>query len=249
VKSTLRLLLLCLFVAVASPEALAQRALPSLANRVTDEVGLLPPDVRNGLEEQLRTFETTKGSQVVLVIVGSTQPEAIEQFGLRLGESRKVGRKGIDDGAIFIVALTDRKMRIEVGYGLEGVLSDATSKQILDDRVRPHFRAGNPVAGIQEGVRSILAKISGEQLPPPKSEDRTVIIVLAIIFSFLVILAFIGAMQTPYVVYPGQRRHWGRNNWGGGGWGGGSGGFSGGGGGGFSGGGGSFGGGGASSSW
>ncbi len=101
-------------------------------------------------------------------MVPTTQPEAIEQYSIRVVEKWKLGRKGADDGALLIIAKDDRTMRIEVGYGLEGVLTDAMSKRIISDDIVPNFRQGDFYGGVTVGVERIMAVINGEQLPPPK---------------------------------------------------------------------------------
>lgn len=148
--------------------AYAQVALPPLKARVTDQTGTLTPPQRAALEERLAAFETRKGVQIAVVIVPTTEPEAIEQFGIRLAEQAKVGRKGVDDGAILIVALKDRALRIEVGYGLEGALPDAITKRIIETDIVPRFKEGDYFGGIDAGLTRMMAVLDGEPLPPPK---------------------------------------------------------------------------------
>jgi uncharacterized protein len=148
--------------------ASAQVALPPLTARVTDQTGTLTPPQRAALEERLAAFEARKGAQIAVVIVPTTEPEGIEQFGIRLGEKAKVGRKGVDDGAILIVALKDRALRIEVGYGLEGALPDAVTKRIIETDIVPRFKQNDYFGGIDAGVTRIMAVLDGEPLPPPK---------------------------------------------------------------------------------
>src|SRR5215213_7604476 len=121
----------------------AQVAVPPLASRVTDLTGTLSAQQRSALEERLAAFEKRKGAQLAVLLVPTTQPEQIEQYGIRVAEQWKVGRKGIDDGAILLVAIKDRALRIEVGYGLEGVLPDAVAKRIVEDYIVPHFKSGD----------------------------------------------------------------------------------------------------------
>jgi uncharacterized protein len=146
----------------------AQVAVPPLTARVTDLTGTLTAQQRTALEERLAAFEKRKGSQLAVLIVPTTQPDAIEQFGIRVAEQWKVGRKGVDDGAILVIALKDRALRIEVGYGLEGVLSDITAKRIVEDYIVPRFKAGDFYGGIDAGVTRMMAVIDGEPLPPPQ---------------------------------------------------------------------------------
>lgn len=142
----------------------AEVAIPPPA-RVTDLTGTLPAARQQALRDQLEAFEKRKGSQVAVLLVPTTQPEVIEQYALRVAEQWKVGRKGIDDGALLVVAKDDRALRIEVGYGLEGALNDATAKRIIDEIVVPKFRDGDFAGGVEAGVDRILAVIDGEPLP------------------------------------------------------------------------------------
>ncbi|MES2562708.1 MAG: TPM domain-containing protein, partial [Pseudomonadota bacterium] len=148
--------------------AYAQVALPPLTSRVTDQTGTLTPTQRAALEERLAAFEARKGAQIAVVIVPTTEPEAIEQFGIRLAEKAKVGRKGVDDGALLIVALKDRALRIEVGYGLEGALPDAATKRIIETDIVPRFKQNDYFGGIDAGVTRMMAVLDGEPLPAPK---------------------------------------------------------------------------------
>jgi len=154
---------LCLFAV-----AFAQVPVPALTARVTDLTNTLSAQQRAALEERLAAFEARKGSQIAVVIVPTTAPEAIEQYGIRLAEQWKIGRKGVDDGAMLIVALKDRALRIEVGYGLEGVMPDAVAKRIVDEVIVPRFKQGDFFGGIDAGVSRMMAVIDGEPLPPPR---------------------------------------------------------------------------------
>ena len=140
-------------------------AIPVLKARVTDLTATLPASQIAELEAQLAAFEAKKGSQIVVLILPTTQPETIEQFGIRLLDTWKIGRKNIDDGAILIVAKDDRRLRIEVGYGLEGALNDATAKRIISETIAPKFKAGDLPGGITAGVTAIVAVVDGEPLP------------------------------------------------------------------------------------
>ncbi len=211
--------------------------LPNLQERVVDTIGLLSQEERQSLLNQSLEIEQSKGSQVVVVIVSTTQPEAIEQYALRLAEKWKIGRKKIDDGVLFLIAKDDRRVRIEVGYGLEGALNDITSFRIIQDFIIPQFKNGNFYEGIDEGLRAIIKILQGEDLPKPKKKIGQGKFPLLLILFFFLIFSFLNGF--------GGRRN--RFYYLGGGFGSG-GGFSGGGGG-FSGGGGGFGGGGSSGSW
>ncbi|HYC48732.1 MAG TPA: TPM domain-containing protein [Burkholderiales bacterium] len=163
----LRRAALALVLLLAWAAAIAQVAVPPLTARVTDVTGTLSAEQRARLEDRLAAFETRKGTQLAVLIVPTTQPEAIEQFGIRVAEQWKVGRKGVDDGAILIIALKDRELRIEVGYGLEGALTDATANRIIDEFIVPHFKQGDFYGGIDAGLSRMMAVIEGEELPPP----------------------------------------------------------------------------------
>jgi len=145
----------------------AQAPVPPMGGRVTDLTGTLSVEQKSVLEEALRSFEARKGSQVAVLIVPSTEPETIEQYALRVAEMWKPGRKNVDDGALLVVAKDDRKLRIEVGYGLEGALTDAACKRIIAEIIVPRFRQGDYYGGIAAGVDRILRVIDGEPLPKP----------------------------------------------------------------------------------
>jgi len=143
------------------------QAIPPLSARVTDLTGTLTAPQRAALESKLEAFETRKGAQVAVVIVTTTSPEEIEQYSIRLVERWKLGRRHVDDGALLIIAKDDHRLRIEVGYGLEGVLTDATANRIIDEVITPRFRQGDFYGGIDAGVDRMLRVIDGEALPPP----------------------------------------------------------------------------------
>jgi uncharacterized protein len=161
-----RTFLLALLLGWVFP-ALAAVAVPPLVGRVVDQTGTLSTSDVSTLNQTIRAFEARKGSQVAVLIAPSTEGEAIEQFSLRVAEAWKIGRKKIDDGVLLVIAKNDRKLRIEVGYGLEGALTDATSKRIIDEIITPHFRSGDFAGGISAGVDRILRVIEGEKLPAP----------------------------------------------------------------------------------
>ncbi|MFZ2739681.1 MAG: YgcG family protein [Burkholderiaceae bacterium] len=147
----------------------AQIAVPSLTSRVTDQTTTLNAEQKAVLEQTLQTFEARKGSQLAVLMVTTTTPETIEQYALRVAEQWKLGRKNVDDGVLLIIAKTDRALRIEVGYGLEGALNDATSKRIISELITPSFKQGDFYGGIKAGVDQIIRVIDGEPLPPSKS--------------------------------------------------------------------------------
>jgi uncharacterized protein len=152
---------------LAAALAWAQVAVPALSARVIDLTGTLSGAAVARIEAELADFQTKKGSQIAVLIVPTTQPEEIEQFGIRVAERWRLGRKGVDDGAILIVAKDDRRVRIEVGYGLEGALPDATANRIIEEAITPLFKQGDYDGGVQAGVDRMIGVIGGEPLPEP----------------------------------------------------------------------------------
>jgi uncharacterized protein len=140
---------------------------PPLTGRIVDLTNTLDAQQRAALDARLAALEQAKGAQVAVLLAPTFQPESIEQFGIRLADAWKIGRKGVDDGAILLIAKDDRQLRIEVGYGLEGALNDATAKRIISEIITPHFRQGDYYAGIDAGLAAMQTVIEGEPLPPP----------------------------------------------------------------------------------
>lgn len=162
------LLALCWMLLFASGSLRAELVpVPVLQQRVTDLTNTLSPEQQSALESRLADFEQQKGSQIAVLIVPSTAPEAIEQFSIRVVDAWKLGREKQDDGVLLLVAKDDRKMRIEVGYGLEGAIPDVYAKRIISEIMVPSFRQGDFYGGINHAVEQIIKLISGEQLPPP----------------------------------------------------------------------------------
>ena len=147
--------------------AFAIVAVPPLVGRVVDQTGTLSSGDITALNQTIRDLETRKGSQIAVLIVPTTDQESIEQFSLRVAEAWKIGRKKIDDGALLVVAKNDRHLRIEVGYGLEGALTDVASKRIIDETITPKFKTGDFTGGISSGVDPIIKVADGEKLPAP----------------------------------------------------------------------------------
>ena len=166
-RTFLLVLLLCW---ASCPAAAADVAVPPLTGRVVDLTGTLSSSDIAALTQTLKDLEARKGSQVAVLIVPTTQPETIEQYSIRVAEAWKIGRKKIDDGALLVVAKNDRRLRIEVGYGLEGPLTDLTARRIIDEVIAPRFRAGDFAGGISAGVARIISVIDGEPLPAPAPE-------------------------------------------------------------------------------
>ena len=140
---------------------------PPLTGRVIDQTGSLSAAEIAALSQVLAQFEAKKGTQIAVLMVASTAPETIEQTALRIAEKWQLGRKKIDDGAILLIAKEDRAVRIEVGYGLEGALNDATAKRIIEQFITPEFRKENYYNGINSGIQQMLRVADGELLPVP----------------------------------------------------------------------------------
>ncbi len=150
----------------------AQVAVPELSRRVTDLTATLSAGQVAALENKLAAFETRKGSQIAVLIVPTTQPEDIAQFGIRVADQWKIGRKEIDDGVILLVAKNDRTLRLEVGYGLEGAIPDAVAKRVIAETITPYFKSGDFYGGIDAGVEQVMRLIEGEPLPPPGASGQ-----------------------------------------------------------------------------
>jgi uncharacterized protein len=252
-RLTLALALLLLAAAAAGA---ALSIPPPPTRRVSDFAGALSAGDLDRLEAKLVERERGSRNQVVVAIFRSLEGESLEDFSIRLAERWKVGQKGLDNGVIFLVFLQDRKMRIEVGYGLEGTLTDAISSSILSQVVAPRFREGRVAEGIAAGLDAIDAAIKGEYRAEGRrpSRDNAVPRLVPIAFTLLVIIGIIVAAQRNAAYarrngWTGGAGGWGGGPYGGGGFGGFGGGSGGSSGGGFSGGGGSFGGGGSSGDW
>lgn len=153
--------------------AMAEVPVPPLKERVTDLTGTLQPEQKAALESRLAAFEQQKGSQIAVLLVPTTQPEAIEQYGIRVAENWKLGRKGIDDGVLVLMATQDRAVRIEVGYGLEGVIPDVIAKRVIEEIMIPRFREGDVAGGLNAGVERLIGLVEGEPLPPPKRQTAS----------------------------------------------------------------------------
>lgn len=140
---------------------------PELSHRVTDLTATLSAEQASELESKLAAFEAKKGSQIAVLIVPTTGPKDIAEFGIEVADLSQIGRKGIDDGVILIVAKDDRTLRLEVGYGLEGVIPDAVAKRVIAETITPYFKGGDYAGGINAGVTQLMALIDGEALPGP----------------------------------------------------------------------------------
>jgi uncharacterized protein len=166
-----RLLALAAF-AFAPLAATAQRPIPVLAASVTDVTATLTAPQRDALEQKLAALEARKGAQLAVLMVPTTAPEAVEPYALRVAEAWRIGRGGTDDGVVLVIAKDDRRLRIEVGYGLEGAVPDALAKRVIAERIVPKFYEGDYAGGINDGVDALIGLIDGEPLPPPADSPR-----------------------------------------------------------------------------
>jgi uncharacterized protein len=238
--------------------AWAEELPPAPAGWFNDYAGLVSPDEARRLDDKLRRLDEETSTQVVVAVFPRLPSPSLEDFTARTAQAWRVGRRELDNGVVFFVFVEDGRMRLEVGYGLEGALPDALAGRILHEEVAPRFRERDWTGGLEAGIDAIVAAVQGEYTPPAPEKPggpslAALLIVVGLVILFLLLVRFAGPSHRGRT-YGGRgwRRdssHWGGGRWGGGGsWGGGGGGW-GGGGGGFMGGGGSFGGGGASGSW
>jgi uncharacterized protein len=253
-RAFLSALVVCVVALLGLAGAAAETLPPPPAAYFNDYAGLVSAADAQRLDTKLRRFAEETSTQLVVVVFKSLPSPSLEDFTVRAAQAWRVGRKDWDNGAVFFVFVDDRKMRIETGYGLEGALPDQLAARILDLEVRPRFRAGDWVGGLEAGLDGILAATRGEYKAPPKPKPQLPIVpILVIVLFVLLLLSLAQASQRAHAGRTYGSRGWrgSGGSWGGGSssWGGGGGWSGGGGGGGFSGGGGSFGGGGASSSW
>ncbi|MDE2221034.1 MAG: TPM domain-containing protein [Gammaproteobacteria bacterium] len=161
------LLAACLLAAAGPLAAQALQPVPKLEARVTDLTGTLTASEQSDLEQQLAAFEARKGTQIAVLVVATTQPEDIAQYSIRVVDAWKLGRSKTDDGVLVLLAKDDHATRIEVGRGLEGALTDATTNRIIDETMIPLFRQGQYYAGLNAGTAQIIKIVDGEALPPP----------------------------------------------------------------------------------
>ncbi len=248
-RTFFRLLALLLFCLCATSTAQERVAVPPLQHRVTDLAGMLTPDEKNALENTLKEYEEKKGSQIAILLVNSTAPESIEQYSIRVVDDWKLGRKGIDDGVLLLVAKDNppslSRLRIESGRGTEGVLTDIRSRRILQDVIAPYFRKNDFYGGLSAGVNAIIATLNQEEFAPPARNEKEgsgigswIPLLFMLVFFFLVIRARRRRDLLSGFILGDSLRRYGRHDdddrfggggFGGGGFGGGGGGFSGGG--------------------
>jgi uncharacterized protein len=153
----------------AAPAAAAAGDVPYLTGRVVDEAGLLSAAARQRIEGRLAALESHTGDQVAVLVVPSLGGEPLERYSIKVAQTWKLGQKGKDNGVLLLIARDDRKLRLEVGYGLEPTLTDLQSREILDNVIRPRFREGDFDGGVERGVDAIVKVLRGEALPPPRA--------------------------------------------------------------------------------
>jgi uncharacterized protein len=241
-RGALGRLLLCVFALLLASAPARALDVPPLQGRVNDLAGALPPAERSALEERLAGYERQTGHQLAVLIVPSLEGDPIEDFSIRVVEAWQLGKKGGDDGILLLIAVQDRKMRIEVGYGLEGDLPDARAARIVREVIAPAFAQGNMGLGISRGVAAIAGATGGEGQALPAEPRRREPRGISPYFLLLVVLVLFlggGRGMGGFIIGSALGGGFGRGGFGGGSRG--SGGFRGGGGG--------FGGGGASGGW
>jgi uncharacterized protein len=255
----IRWVLLAFAAAVCMSTITAQTNIPKIDQRVSDFTNTLSFQEWQSLEGILKSFEDSTSTQIVVLMVNSLDGGDIEEFANKTFEVNKIGQTKKNNGVLLVIAKQDRKLRIEVGYGLEGVLTDAVSSKIIQQEIRPHFSEGNYFAGIVSGTDAIMRATAGEYTADSKGKNApavsSILVILILLFGFFILGPLISSRNRSIIGSNGHRYY---SGWGYGGWpgsfgskGGGFGGFGGGGfgGGGFSGGGGMSGGGGASGGW
>ncbi len=198
--------------------AVSAKEVPALSGRVNDYADMISPETERVLEDQLHTFEESDSTQIVILTVNSLEGNALEDFSIRVAEKWKIGQAGKDNGVLFLVSKNDRRMRIEVGRGLEGVLTDLLSGRILDNIVRPRFKAGDFDGGFTEGTGAIIEACRGEfkneGTAASSSEDSsdTFISIIFFILYFVIIITAnfsrllsggIGAVSLPLLIHFG----------------------------------------------
>lgn len=192
------------FVLLAAVAASTALDVPYLSGRVNDLAHMLSPAARDRLEGKLSDLERRTGAQVAVLTISSLAGESLEGYSVRVAQTWKLGRKGVDDGVLFLVVQQERKMRIEVGYGLESRLTDLVARRILDDVVRPRFRGSDFDGGIEAGIDAIAAVISGEPPPPPSPPRRDVVgTILGLLFVGAMFVVVIGTFSAVALVTPG----------------------------------------------
>ncbi len=197
-------------LAAAPPAFSQQAAIPELKQRVTDTTGTLDAATQSRLTQVLADLEQRKGAQIAVLMIPTTGQEDIAQYAVRAFEQWRLGREQVDDGILFLVAKDDRRLRIEVGYGLEGAVPDLLAGRIIREQVAPRFQQGDFAGGVEAGVSSLVSLVDGEALPPPQAaaessggEDIFGILVMLVIMASVLppIIAVAGAALLVYFVF------------------------------------------------
>lgn len=239
------ILIFWLFIFISAVPAFALDVPERPEGRVTDRTRTLTPGEIAALDQKLAAFEKQTTNQIAVFLMPSLEGDSLEDFSIRLAEKWKIGQKGRNNGVILLIVKNEKKLRIEVGYGLEGALPDALAGSIIRDEIAPRFKSGHFYQGIDAGINAIMAATKGEYKPPKKKDQGFQLwipLVFILVFGLFAVMSSVGRKRS---YHSGGSRGW---TTGGGYWGGGGGSF-GDSGGGFSGGGGDFGGGGASGDW
>jgi uncharacterized protein len=196
----------CLFLVALLAWSQPLQEVPALRERVTDLTGTLDPGQQAELTARLESLERETGSQLAVLLVPSTAPEDIAAYALRVVDAWKLGREEFDDGVLLLVAKDDRRMRIEVGYGLEGAIPDARARRIIDTIMAPYFRSGDFAGGIMAGTDAIIALVRGEQLPAPTARRSTDSSDLEGLLPVILIIALVlgGLLRRSLGAFPGS---------------------------------------------
>ncbi|MBB4818349.1 uncharacterized protein HNP29_001725 [Pseudomonas alcaligenes] len=208
----MRASLFSLLLVLVSLGAGAAQPVPALTQRVTDLTATLDAGQSAALEHQLAALEKEKGAQLAVLIIPSTGEESIEAYAIRVFEQWKLGRKGVDDGILLLVAKDDRALRIEVGYGLEGAVSDVLASRIIRERITPAFREGDFFGGIQAGTDALSGLVRGEPLPKPSARepqpDTINLFSLCLFFAqFFIVPALVKRIPRPWARQHSGRRY------------------------------------------
>lgn len=201
-----RMTALALLLAAALP-AWAGKAVPFLSGRVVDEAAMVPANVKQRIEEKLAAFEQRTGNQVAVLTVDSLEGEPLEDYSVRVAQTWKLGQKGKDNGVLLLVAKQDRKMRIDVGYGLEPTLTDLETSRILDNAIRPDFQKGDFGAGIEHGVDAILTALDGGEVPakPAQPEGKGTpagfLLIFAVVIGAFSLIALVSRGVQSWFLY------------------------------------------------
>jgi uncharacterized protein len=211
--------LFIVFVALFASPVSAQVKIPELEQRVSDFTNTLSFQEWKSLEQMLKSFEDSTSTQIAVLMIGSLDGESIEDYASKVFEGNKIGQAHKDNGVLLVVAKDDRKMKIEVGYGLEGVLTDALSSEIIRNDIAPHFRDGNYFAGLVTGLDAMMRATAGEYQAEDRGKNAPVVSttlgVLALGFIFFFLLPMMAARRR-YIVGSGGHRYF--SGWGYGGW-------------------------------